>query len=70
MNLKNSLFGRRRLWLPLLACFFLALACGLALFRRIGVGELALIAVPILLVIVVEGGLYVAKQFFKGYRNV
>jgi len=63
------MFGRRRLWLFLVGGLFLGLSCGLAIFRRIGLGELALILAPLALVIVIEGGRYVVKRFVKGYRG-
>ncbi len=60
---------RRNLWLPLLLILGSVLACGLGLFRRIGIGELAFILVPLMLVIIIEGSRYVVRQFRKGYRG-
>lgn len=63
------MFGRRRLWVPLVGSLLLALGCGLTIFRRIGLGELGLILAPLALVIVIEGSSYVVKRFIKGLRG-
>ncbi|MGH2524251.1 MAG: hypothetical protein ACRDH2_17215 [Anaerolineales bacterium] len=39
------------------------------LFRRFGLGELALILAVLSLVLVIESGRYIVRQFLKGYRH-
>ena len=60
---------RRHLWLLLLLTLFAAIACIASLFRQIGLGELAVIFVPLTLVIMVEGGRHIVGRFMKGYRG-
>ena len=40
-----------------------------AIFRRMGLGEIALVAAFLGLVLVLESGRYVLRQFIKGYRG-
>jgi hypothetical protein len=60
---------RRRLWLPLLLTLVGLLACGAALFRKIGLGELVLVLAPLALVFVIESTRYIARRFWAGYRS-
>jgi hypothetical protein len=61
--------SRRRLWWPLLLAVVALIACGLMLFRQIGLWELGIILAPVALVFVIESTRYVAGQFKKGYRR-
>ena len=60
---------RRRVWLPLLLALFSAIACIASLFKQIGLGELAVILVPLTLMIMIEGGRHIVGQFTKSYRS-
>ena len=60
---------RRRLWLPLVLLLGASIICIVALFRRIGLGELALFLSVVVLVLAVESVRYVVRQFLKGYRQ-
>jgi hypothetical protein len=60
---------RRRLWLPLLLLLAALLACGALWFRRIGLGEFALVLAPLALVFVIESVRYIAQRFWAGYRS-
>jgi len=62
-------FTRRRLWIPLLVLLFAAIGCVAVLFRRIGLGELAVILAPLALIVVIESGRYIVRQLAKGYRG-
>jgi hypothetical protein len=61
--------SRRRLWWPLVLAVVALIACGLMLFRQIGLWELGIILGPVALVFVIESMRYVAGQFKKGYRR-
>ena len=65
----KSFASRRRLWLPLLVLLFAAIGCVAVLFRRIGLGELAVILAPLALIVVIESGRYIVRQLAKGYRG-
>lgn len=60
---------RRRLWLPLLIGLAALLLCGMSLFRQVGPLELAVVLVPVALVVIIESGRYIVRQFLKGYRG-
>ena len=60
---------RRRLWLPLVLLVGACLAVIAVFFRWIGLGEMALLLSALTLVLAVESGRYVVKQFLKGYRR-
>ncbi len=65
----KSSASRRQVWLPLLVLLFTAIGCVAVLFRRIGLGELAVILAPLALIIVIESGRYLVRQLAKGYRG-
>lgn len=60
---------RRRIWLPLLLALAALLACGAWWFRWIGLGEFALLLVPLTLMFAVESLRYIAQRFWAGYRR-
>ena len=53
----------------LLAGLLLLIVLGTFLFRKIGLGELAIIAAIIALAFSVESIRFVVKQYLKGYRK-
>ena len=53
----------------LLVSLLLILALIVTFFRRLGLGEVALIAAVLALAFIVEIGRYLIKQFLRGYRR-
>ena len=60
---------RRRLWLPLFLLLLAAITCAASLFRRVGLGEIALVLAPLAVVVMIESIHYLARQFLRGYRD-
>ena len=65
----KSWASRRWVWLPLLLLVGAAISCGAAAFRKIGLGELAVILAVFALVFMIESVVFVVKQFWSGYRR-
>jgi len=57
------------LWLPLVLLVGVSISCIVALFRQMGLGEIAVFLSVVVLVLTVESVRYVVRQFLKGYRR-